>query len=66
MTVAARYVLGLIVALLLNEDFKGRGLFRVLIIIPWAIPVVVACLVWVLMFDYQYGIINHILRPSGS
>ena len=64
-TVAARYVLGLIAALLLNEDFKGRGLFRVLIIIPWAIPVVVACLVWVLMFDYQYGIINHILETIG-
>ena len=65
MTVAARYVLGLIAALLLNEDFKGRGLFRVLIIIPWAIPVVVACLVWILMFDYQYGIINHILETIG-
>lgn len=60
-TVAARYVLGLGTALLLNRNFKGRGLFRSLIIIPWAIPEVVTCLVFILMLDYQYGTINEIL-----
>jgi multiple sugar transport system permease protein len=38
---------------------------RSLLIIPWAIPEVVACLVWILMYDKDYGIINHILRNIG-
>ena len=41
-TVLGRYVLGFITALLLNTKFLGRGLARALIIIPWAIPEVVA------------------------
>ena len=44
-TVAGRYIIGFITALLLNTKFLGRGLARALIIIPWAVPEVVACLV---------------------
>jgi multiple sugar transport system permease protein len=58
-TVALRYVLGLGIALLLDVPFRGRGLARSIVIIPWTVPVVVACLVWIQMFDYQYGIINY-------
>lgn len=61
-TVLARYVLGLGAALLLNRQFPGRAIVRVIIILPWAIPVVVACLVWILMFDNQFGIINYLLE----
>ncbi|KIL40461.1 ABC transporter permease [Gordoniibacillus kamchatkensis] len=60
-TVAARYVLGLLTALLLNKNFKGRGLVRALVIIPWAVPEVVTCLVFILMYDYRYGVINDLL-----
>lgn len=60
-TVIARYVLGLGTALMLNRNFRGRGFFRSLIIIPWAVPEVVTCLVFILMMDYQYGTINEIL-----
>jgi len=60
-TVPARFLLALGIALLLSNTFKGRGLARSIIIIPWAIPVVVACLIWVQMLDYQYGIINYAL-----
>ncbi|MCB6516076.1 hypothetical protein LI139_10530, partial [Veillonella atypica] len=52
-------------ALLLNTKFLGRGLARALIIIPWAIPEVVACLVWILMYDQDYGIINFLLNNAG-
>ena len=38
-------------------QISWRGLARALIIIPWAIPEVVACLVWILMYDQDYGII---------
>jgi multiple sugar transport system permease protein len=64
-TVIARYLLGFGAALLLNQQFSHRGIARSLIIIPWAVPEVVACLVWILMYDKDYGIINHILRNAG-
>ncbi len=58
-TVVVRFALGMGIALLLNQSFIGRGIARSLIIIPWAVPEVVACLVWIQMFDFQYGIINY-------
>ena len=64
-TVAGRYIIGFITALLLNTKFLGRGLARALIIIPWAVPEVVACLVWILMYDKDYGIINFLLNNAG-
>lgn len=64
-TVLGRYVLGFLTALLLNTKFKGRGLARALVIIPWAVPEVVACLVWMLMYDRDYGIINFLLNNAG-
>lgn len=60
-TVALRFLLGIGTAVLLNIPFKGRGLVRALVIIPWAIPEVVACLVFILMYDYQFGVINDLL-----
>ena len=59
------YIIGFITALLLNTKFLGRGLARALIIIPWAVPEVVACLVWILMYDKDYGIINFLLNNAG-
>lgn len=64
-TVLVRFVIGLIIALLLNENVKGQGIARSLIIIPWAMPVVVVCLVFIQMFDFQYGIINYVFTTSG-
>ncbi|MFC4598722.1 carbohydrate ABC transporter permease [Cohnella hongkongensis] len=60
-TVVLRFILGIGTAVLLNTPFKGRGLVRALVIIPWAVPEVVTCLVFILMFDYQYGVINDLL-----
>ncbi len=59
-TVTGRFVLGLGTAMLLNMPFRGRGLARALIIIPWAVPEVVACLVWILMYDGDFGILNYL------
>lgn len=64
-TVVARFLLGLGAALLLNKKFAGRGLARALIIIPWAVPEVVACLVWILMYDKDFGIINYLGMNLG-
>lgn len=53
-------VLGLIVALVLNAEFKGRGFVRAAILIPWAIPTIVSAKMWAWMLNDQYGIINDI------
>ena len=64
-TVIARFILGLGTAMLLNVHFRGRALARALVIIPWAVPEVVACLVWVLMYDKDFGIVNYMLTNIG-
>jgi trehalose/maltose transport system permease protein len=58
-------VLGLIVALVLNAEFKGRGLVRAAILIPWAIPTIVSARMWSWMLNDQFGIINDILLNLG-
>jgi trehalose/maltose transport system permease protein len=58
-------ILGLIVALVLNAEFKGRGLVRAAILIPWAIPTIVSAKMWAWMLNDQFGIINDILLNLG-
>ena len=57
-SVVCETVLGLIVALVLNAEFKGRGIVRAAILIPWAIPTIVSAKMWAWMLNDQYGIIN--------
>lgn len=58
-------ILGLIVALVLNAEFKGRGFVRAAILIPWAIPTIVSAKMWAWMLNDQFGIINDILLSLG-
>jgi len=58
-------VLGLIVALVLNAEFKGRGFVRAAILIPWAIPTIVSAKMWAWMLNDQFGIINDIMLNLG-
>lgn len=64
-SVAFETVFGLIVALVLNAEFKGRGLVRAAILIPWAIPTIVSAKMWSWMLNDQFGIINDILLKLG-
>ncbi|GLZ32883.1 ABC transporter permease [Lentzea sp. NBRC 105346] len=59
------YVIGLGLALLLNRQVKGRALYRVLLILPWAVPAFISAFAWKYMFNAQYGIINQFLRFLG-
>lgn len=59
------YLLGLATALLLNKSFAGRRAFRTLMILPWAIPGVVASIIFVWMGDSSYGVINYMLKSLG-
>jgi len=60
-SVAIETVLGVIVALIINSQFKGRGLMRTAILIPWAIPTVVSARLWEYMYHGNYGVINDML-----
>lgn len=63
--VAGTMVLGIAVALLLNQSFRGRTLLGVLVLLPWAVPAVAAAIVWQWMFHDQYGIVNYTLASAG-
>lgn len=64
-SIVATVVLGVLLALLLNENFFGRSLLRAVTLLPWAIPPVVTGLIWQWMLQGQYGIINSILFSLG-
>jgi multiple sugar transport system permease protein len=57
--------LGLGAALLLDRPFRGRGIARAAVTIPWAAPSVAVALIFTWMFNAQYGIFNHVLRALG-
>ena len=58
-------VLGVAVALLLNQQFRGRLLMRALIILPWAVPTIVNALAWRLIYNPDYGALNALLYQIG-
>ena len=60
-TVVAEFVLGMIIALVVNSNFRGRGLVRTAMLIPWAIITVVSAQMWKWMFNDTYGVINDLL-----
>ncbi len=64
--VAIKFVLGMVAALLLNERFAGRTLFRALIFLPWAIPSIIAAFTWQWIYaGSQYGLFNMLLLRTG-
>jgi len=60
--VVAHVAIGLFLALLLHQPLAARGLYRTLLILPWAMPQYISALTWRGMFNYEYGAINLILR----
>src|SRR6476660_3372387 len=59
LVVSGQFVLGMGVALVLNEKFPGRTLFRTLTMLPIAVPTVIMALTWQWMYDPYFGLINH-------
>ncbi len=64
-SVLLEMVLGVLVALLLFQDFRGRNILRALLILPWALPTVVNALLWRLIYNPEYGALNALLLQSG-
>ena len=71
-TVGFEFALGLAIALVVNSSFKGRGVMRAVMLVPWAIPTVVAAQMWKWMLDDTFGVVNdagtrlHILSHSRA
>jgi trehalose/maltose transport system permease protein len=57
-TVSIEFVLGLVIALVVNSSFRGRGMMRAVMLVPWAIPTVVSAQMWKWMYDEIFGPIN--------
>jgi ABC-type sugar transport system permease subunit len=63
--VVLKVLIGLAVALMLNQNFKFRNIARGIIFLPWIIPHLSIALTWRLTFDDQVGIFNYILQSMG-
>jgi multiple sugar transport system permease protein len=67
-TISAQIIgllLGKIGAMLLMQEFRGRGIARALVVLPWAVPVSLATVAWLWMFDSLYSVINWTLIALG-
>jgi multiple sugar transport system permease protein len=64
-SVFAEMVLGVLAALLLNQEFRGRTALRGLMILPWALPTVVNATLWRLIYNPEYGALNAALTQLG-
>jgi ABC-type sugar transport system permease subunit len=60
-SVAAEFAIGLGFALLMNQAFRGRGVTRAAILVPWVIPTVIAAQMWFFMFNVTPGFVNSVL-----
>lgn len=58
-------ILGFAAAIVFNEEFWGRGVFRGLVLIPWIVPTVIASSTWRWMYHADFGIINGLLHQLG-
>lgn len=64
-TVVGGVALAVGVAALLQTPFRGRNIVRVLLLVPWAVPPVVNGIMWKLIFDGSYGVLNRTLQTLG-
>lgn len=56
---------GVILGLLLNRKFKGRGFIRSLALVPWAVSGVLTTMLWLMIFDQNVGLFNLLLQKAG-
>lgn len=65
-SVSLETMLGVSIAVLLNVPFRGRGLMRAAMLVPWAIPTVVSAKMWSWMLNDQFGVVNDALLKFGA
>lgn len=65
LVVAGHFLLGFILASLLNKEFRGRTIFRVIFMLPWLFPESVIALLFTWILNPMYGVFNAILKSLG-
>ncbi|MBX6382000.1 MAG: sugar ABC transporter permease [Microbispora sp.] len=63
--VALHVSIGLGLALLLNRPMRLRSLYRVLLVLPWAVPSFVSAFIWRYLLNGEFGVVNAMLRAAG-
>jgi multiple sugar transport system permease protein len=64
-SVTLELLLGLGIALVLNQAFRGRGIVRTIAILPWALPTALMALAWTWVFNDEFGLLNDLLLRVG-
>ncbi len=64
-SVAVEMLLGVLAALLLDQQFRGRTALRAMMILPWALPTIVNATLWRLIYNPEYGALNALLTQLG-
>jgi multiple sugar transport system permease protein len=64
-SVTLELILGLGIALVLNQAFRGRGIVRTIAILPWALPTALMALAWTWVFNDEFGLLNDLLLRVG-
>lgn len=64
-SVSLKVVLGLIGASLLNANLRGKGVFRMLVMPPWIIPMAIGCIGWLWLYNGHFGILSGVLQRVG-
>jgi arabinogalactan oligomer / maltooligosaccharide transport system permease protein len=59
------YTIGLGLALALNQKFRGRTTYRLILLLPWAVPAYITAISWLFIFNGEYGLLNNILGVFG-
>ena len=65
LVVIGHFILGFILATLLNREFRGRTVFRVIFMLPWLFPEAVIALLFTWIMNPMYGVLNDILKSLG-
>ena len=63
--VVLHYSIGMGLALMLNRELRGRGVYRILLVLPWATPAFVSAFAWRFLFNTDNGLINRVLGGLG-
>lgn len=63
--VSATFLLGLVLANMLNRQFRGRAAYRMMLILPWAVPGFVSVFAWRFLFNRDNGLLNKVLDGGG-
>ncbi|MEV8567586.1 sugar ABC transporter permease [Streptomyces sp. NPDC051322] len=64
LSVGLSWLIGTGAAILMQEDFRGRGFLRTVFLVPYALPAYAAIITWAFMFQHDNGLVNHVLHDQ--